>query len=90
MTQIADGGDLRQRIRRVIQDVVGMSPNSDDQNLRDAGVDSFKLIELATTLEDRFSVSIPDERLQWCSMESVDRISETIAEALSSSEVEEP
>lgn len=79
---------LRERIRRVIHDVVGNSPDSDDENLRDIGVDSFRLIELTTVLETEFSISIPDEHLQWCGMETVGRISETVAKGLPSSVVE--
>lgn len=89
MTGKTEDGHLRERIRRVIHDVVGGSPDSDDENLRDTGVDSFRLIELATALEAEFSISIPDEHLQWCSLESVGRITETVAKALSANEAEE-
>jgi acyl carrier protein len=89
MTEKTEGEHLRERIRRVIHDVVGSSPDSDDENLRDIGVDSFRLIELATALEAEFSISIPDEHLQWCSLESVGRITETVAKGLSANEIEE-
>jgi acyl carrier protein len=89
MTEKTDDEHLRQRIRRVIHDVVGSSPDGDAENLRDIGVDSFRLIELATALEAEFSMSIPDEHLQWCSLVSVDRITETVAKGLSSNEAEE-
>jgi acyl carrier protein len=79
---------LRAHIRRVIHDVVGKFPDSDDENLRDIGVDSFKLIQLTTVLESELSITIPDEHLQWCSMETVSRISDTVANGLPSNEVE--
>jgi acyl carrier protein len=88
MTEKTEDERLRERIRRVIHDVVGSSPGSDDENLRDIGVDSFRLIELATALEAEFSISIPDEHLHWCSLESVGRISETVAKGIPSNEVE--
>lgn len=81
---------LRERIRRVIRDVVGRSPGSDDDNLRDIGVDSFRLIELTVALENEFSISIPDDSLQWCSMDSVDRISATVAKGIPVNEAEKP
>lgn len=90
MTEKLDEQHLRKRVRRVIHDVVGSSPGNDEENLRDIGVDSFRLIELTVALETEFSMSFPDESLQWCSMESVDRISETIAKELPSSEVDKP
>jgi acyl carrier protein len=68
MTDSIDEGSHRERIRAVIRDVVGNCPDSDDANLRDHGVDSFTLIELATALEEKFSITIPDELLQWCTM----------------------
>ena len=90
MTEIFEEDARRERIRAVIRDVVGDCPDSDDVNLRNHGVDSFTLIELVTALETAFSISVPDEYLQWCRMESVARISETITRGLLAAEAGKP
>ena len=77
---------MRERIRRVIKAVVGRSPDNDDENLRDLGVDSFMVIELTMALESEFSITIPDESLQWCSMENVGQIEKIVADGLEHSE----
>lgn len=72
----------QERIRRVIRDVVGQVPDSDEENLRDIGIDSFMVIELTIALESEFSISIPDAQLEWCNMQTVGRISEIVVKAL--------
>lgn len=80
MTDSIDEDTRRERIRAVIRDVVGNCPDRDDANLRDHGVDSFTLIELATALEEKFSIIIPDELLQWCTMATITAISGSVAQ----------
>jgi acyl carrier protein len=85
-----EAGAVRERIRRVIKEVAGRSPGSDDENLRDLGVDSFMVIELTIALESEFSITIPDESLQWCNLESVGQIDKIITGELGQSEGSRP
>jgi acyl carrier protein len=71
-------GDTSERVRRVVEDVVGRAPDADGEDLRDVGLDSFMVVELTIALETEFSIVIPDEQLQWCSLETIDRISATV------------
>jgi acyl carrier protein len=81
---------VRERIRRVVSEVVGRSPGSDEENLRDLGVDSFMMIELTMALESEFSITIPDESLQWCTMDDVGKIYEIVVGDLEQSEGSRP
>jgi acyl carrier protein len=81
---------VRERIRRVVKEVVGRSPGSDDESLRDLGVDSFMMIELTMALESEFSITIPDESLQWCTMDNVGQIDKIVVDGLEQSEGSRP
>jgi acyl carrier protein len=81
---------VRERVRRVIKEVVGRSPGSDDESLRDLGVDSFMIIELTMALEAEFSITIPDESLQWCTMDNVGQIDKIVVGGLEQSEGSRP
>lgn len=82
MVDGTNDGDLRSRIRRVIEQVSGTAPAQDGDDLRDTGMDSFLVVQLAIALEDEFSVAIPDEHLEWCRVHTVDQISKTIGDLL--------
>lgn len=72
------GLDDLQRIRRVVTTVVNRSPEGDDTDLRDIGMDSLALIELTLALESEFDVAIPDDQLAYCHLGTVHQISEVL------------
>lgn len=86
MVEESENEGTRERIRRVVRNVAGHAPDNDDENLRDIGVDSFMIVELTIALESEFSISVPDDQLQWSSMETVSRISEIVARCTAAGE----
>lgn len=83
MVEAIDDENVRERIRRVVKEVVGRLPDTDDGNLRDIGVDSFTVVELTMALESEFSITIPDEQLEWCKMENIGLLSQIVVKGLS-------
>ncbi len=57
----------RQEVRQIIADIVEVSPEQvgDDTPLgSDLGVDSLMALEIVATIEKKYRVKIPEERLQ--------------------------
>lgn len=74
MDRLADREVTRARVRRIVCEVVGCGPEVDVDNVRALGIDSFKVVELTLALEDEFAIAIPDDKLLWSSLETIDRI----------------
>jgi|HubBroStandDraft_1064217.scaffolds.fasta_scaffold192114_1 acyl carrier protein len=72
--------DTRQRVRGLVEKVAGKAvPEDPEESLFDRGVlDSFKLPDLVSALEQEFSIHVSDADLRPRNFESLARIEEYI------------
>jgi acyl carrier protein len=75
---MSDHLDSLDAVLNTIRDITGVSQLSPDQDFYDAGVSSVQSLPLLLELEDRFHVSIPDDR--FIAARSARRLSEMIQE----------
>ena len=58
---------VRQRVQKIIRDQLGVGTEQvipEANLLDDLGADSLDVVELAMTLEEEFSIEVPDEELE--------------------------
>ncbi len=58
---------VRQRVQKIIGDQLGVGEDQvvpEANLLDDLGADSIDVVELAMTLEEEFSIQVPDEELE--------------------------
>ena len=70
-------------VEEILTDQLGVNPEQlmpEARLLDDLGADSLTLVELTMALEDRFNLSIPDER--WERVRTIGDLYEVIAELL--------
>ncbi len=53
-----------------------------DSNLKNAGIDSFSIVEIILFIERRFGVSIPDEKLIPDNFKTIQALAATVAELI--------
>ena len=73
---ISDEADILDSVLNTIRDVTGVRAVLPDQDFYDAGVTSVQALPLLLELEDRFQVSIPDDR--FVAARSARRLSEVL------------
>jgi acyl carrier protein len=73
--------DTRERVRGLVEKVAGKAvPEDPDESLFESGVlDSFKLPDLVSALEQEFSIQVSDADLRPRNFDSLARISEYLA-----------
>ena len=71
--------DLRNEMLRFLQDSHGLSTTtfSSGHKLKDAGIDSFKIIELILFMENKFNIKFPEESYTAANLSSIDSIIKT-------------
>ncbi|HNS11985.1 MAG TPA: phosphopantetheine-binding protein [Bacteroidia bacterium] len=76
MSDLKPADQVKEALMDFLRDNHGFSGTnfSSEQNLKDAGIDSFKIIELILFMENNFNIKFPEESYTAANLYSVDSI----------------
>lgn len=77
--------NMKDRIVNIINEIMNkefVTINDENENLIDCGMDSVCFIQMVIALESEFDCEIPDEKIMFKSMNTINKIADVIVKAI--------